>query len=323
MLSLWQVYLGSALLLLLLLPAIGYVYEWNGERRDARLHPAPGRLIQVGEHRLHLLCKGSASPTVVIEQGAAELSKFWWPLQEEIAKFAKVCTYDRASYGWSEPGPLRRSVEDRTRELHTLLSNAGVQGPFIFVAHSYGGLIVRAYAHQYPGQVAGLVLVDTAEESWVFQREVLNFYSKAKMINRMIGLVARFGAIRLLSHWVPLDRFGLWLTRPAEYSALCDDLASLERIPESMRVSGSEGSLGTLPVIVITHGQPFPGPFAILETNWSEGQERLAALSTDSILMVAKNSNHMVQQDEPALVVDAIRRMHTAVMKGTPLLHSK
>ena len=151
MLTLWQLYLGSALLLPLLLLAIGYVYEWTGERREARLNPAPGRLISVGNHKLHLLSKGSTAPAVVIEQGAGELSKFWWPLQEEIAKFAQVCIYDRAGYGWSESAPLRKSIEDRTRELHTLLSEAGVQGPFILVAHSYGGFLVRAFAQDYPG----------------------------------------------------------------------------------------------------------------------------------------------------------------------------
>jgi hypothetical protein len=90
-----------------------------------------------------------------------------------------------------------------------------------------------------------------------------------------------------------------------------------------MRTPKSTGSLGLLPVIVITHGQPFPGPFAVLEKNWSEGQAQLAALSTDSVLMVAKNSNHMIQQDEPELVVDAIRRTHAAVKNGTSLILSQ
>ena len=264
-----------------------------------------------------------AAPVVVIEQGAGELSKFWWSVQDEIAKFAQVCTYDRAGYGWSEPGLLGKSVEDRTRELNTLLSNAGLQGPFIFAAHSYGGFIVRASAQEYPDEVAGLVLVDTPDESSIFQPDVLSFYAKARVIQRVIGLLSRFGVLRLLSHWVQLDRFGLWLTRPSEYAALCDDLLSLERVPESMRASKSAGSLGSLPVIVITHGQPFPGPFAVLEKNWSEGQEQLAALSTDSVLIVAKDSNHMIHQDEPALVVDAIRRMHDAVKKGASLVVSQ
>jgi hypothetical protein len=87
----------------------------------------------------------------------------------------------------------------------------------------------------------------------------------ARAINRMVGLVSRFGLLRLLSQWLSLDRFGLWLTKPAEYAALCNDLASLERVPASMRASEDAGSLRPLSVIVITHGQPFPDSFAVLE----------------------------------------------------------
>jgi pimeloyl-ACP methyl ester carboxylesterase len=320
MLILWQQTFSVTVLILLLLLVLGFAFEQIGQRRDLRLHPAPGRLISVGDHRLHLLCKGSAAPTVIIEQGAGELSSVWWSVQDEIAKFASVCTYDRAGYGWSDAVGSSRTVEDRSRELHTLLTNAGVQGPYILVAHSYGGLIVRDYRRKYPTEVAGLVLVDTPEESSIFRKAVLSFYAKARMMNRVVSLAAQFGALRVLRLWLPLDRYGFWLIKPAEYSALCDDLASLERVPASRRASESAGSLGSLPVIVMTHGRPFPGPFVVLEENWSEGQKQLAALSSDNILIVAKNSNHMIQCDEPALVVDAIRCIHTAVGAGNPLV---
>jgi pimeloyl-ACP methyl ester carboxylesterase len=313
----WQRNLGVALLLFLFVLILGFAYERVGARRDLRLHPAPGRLVSVGGHKLHLLCKGSASPTVVIEQGAGELSSFWWLVQDRIADFARVCTYDRAGYGWSDPARAPRTVEDRARELHALLSNAGVQAPYIFVAHSYGGLIVRDYLRHYPGEVAGLVLVDTPDESSIFRGDVLDFYAKARVLNRLAGVAAQVGLLRLLGIWLPLDRYGFWLSKPAEYTALCDDLASLDRVPAPRRVSATEGSLGSLPAIVITHGLPFPGPFAVLEKGWAEGQEHLAALSTDSVLIRAENSNHMIQHDQPELVVEAIRRIHTAVSKGT------
>jgi pimeloyl-ACP methyl ester carboxylesterase len=309
----WPRTLIISLFLLLLCLVIGYAYEWAGQRRDARIHPAPGRLVPVDGHRLHLLCKGTEGPTVVIEQGAGELSRFWWPLQDEAAKFARVCTYDRAGYGWSDPVPGGATVEDRARQLHILLTNAAIEGPYVFVAHSYGGLIVRSYTEMFPNEAAGLVLIDTPEESSIFQAEVLDFYAKARIANRVAALAAQFGVLRLLRQWAPLDRYGFWLSRPAEYLALCDDLASLERVPELQRRSKAAGSLGALPVTVITHGKPFPGPFAALEKNWGEGQKRLAALSSDSVLIVAANSNHMVQHDEPQLVLNAIRRVHDAV----------
>ncbi len=290
----------------------GFFYELIGDRIDANRQPAPGRLVSVGDHKLHLLCKGGAAPAVVIEQGAGEASHFWWPVQDRMAEFATVCTYDRAGYGWSEATGAGRTIDDRAEELHKLLANAGIPGPYILAAHSYGGLIIRSFARKHPADVAGLVLVDTPEESNIFQPEVLDFYAKARWMNRVVAIGSQFGVLRLLRHWIPLDRFGFWLTRPAEYAALCDDLASLELVPTSMRGSEKPGSLGALPVGVLTHGQPFPGPFAILEKNWSEGQTRLAALSNNSELVVAKNSNHMIEIDEPHLVVDMVRRVHTA-----------
>jgi pimeloyl-ACP methyl ester carboxylesterase len=309
----WQRSLLIALFVIALCLAIGYLYQWAGQRADLRLHPAPGDLFHVGGHRLHLFCKGSSAPTVVIEQGAGELSRLWWPLQDEIANFARVCTYDRAGYAWSDSARQHRTIEDRAEDLHLLLTLAGVPGPYIFAAHSYGGLIVRAYAAMYPNEVAGLILIDTPEESSIFQPEVLDFYSKTRIANHIASLAARFGVLRLMRTWVPIDRYGFWLNKSAEYAALCDDLASLELVPQAQRGSKVAGTLGTLPVLVITHGLTFPGPFAVLETNWTEGQKRLAALSTNSALIVAKNSNHMVQQDEPELVLDAILRVHAAV----------
>lgn len=319
MLTHWQSNLGMAAICFFLILALGLLYESLGERRDARRNPAPGSLISVNGRKLHLLCKGSATPTVVIEQGAGELSRFWWPLQDQVAEFAQVCTYDRAGFAWSAPADGPRSVENRAEELRTLLSNAGLPGPYILVAHSYGGLIVRNFAENHPADVAGLVLVDTPAEASIFQPVVLDFYSKAEVMNRVVGFAARFGLLRLLKHWLPLDRFGLWLDRPSEYAALCDDLASLQHVPPNRRTTPLPGSLGNLPVAVITHGKAFPGPFAVLETNWKKGQEDLAALSTNSRFTTAQNSNHMIQIDEPGVVLDAIRLVHRAAQSHSPI----
>jgi pimeloyl-ACP methyl ester carboxylesterase len=305
-----QYKLMVALLAVLTLLLIGYVYERVGAARDGDAYPAPGRLVLAGDHRLHVFCEGGAGPTVVIEQGAGELSRFWRPVQDKVAEFARVCTYDRAGYGWSERTRDGRTIEDRIDDLHFLLQGAKIPAPYILVAHSYGGLLVRAYQQKYLGEVAGMVLVDTPEESSIFDREVLDFYAKARIVNRVAGFAAQFGLLRLLRHWLPLDQYGLWLKKPEEYAALCDDLNSIERVPQVQRGSKTAGSLGSLPLIVMSHGIAFPGPFAVLEKNWSEGQRRLVALSSQAELIVANNSNHMIQQDEPGLVVEAIRKMH-------------
>jgi pimeloyl-ACP methyl ester carboxylesterase len=267
-------------------------------------------MVSVGDHKLHLLCKGNAAPTVVIEQGAGEPSRLWWPVQDQVAEFARVCTYDRAGYGWSDPVPAGRTIAERTEELHALLANAGIPGPYILVAHSYGGLIVRGFARKYCDQTAGLVFVDTPDEATIFRQEVLNFYSRVRLMSKAVEFATRFGLVRLLGTCFPSIRTGFPFSRAGEYAVAADDLASLERAEIAMRNSVAPRSLGDRPLAVLTHGQPFPGPFAILESGWSEGQTRLAALSTNSLLIVAKKSNHMIELDEPGLVVEAIRRVH-------------
>jgi len=134
-----------------------------------------------------------------------------------------------------------------------------------------------------------------------------------------VEFAAGIGVLRFLNHWVALDGVGFPFVRPREYEAARDDFASIERVPMAMREPPVPGQLGDLPVLVIAHGQPFPRPFAVLENGWSEGQERLAGLSSNSLLVVAEKSNHMIQHDEPELVVDAIRRVHAAARDGARL----
>lgn len=141
-------------------------------------------------------------------------------------------------------------------------------------------------------------------------------------MNAVVELAARAGVLRVLSHFFALDHVGFPFVRAAEYSAAGDDLASLQLVGPAGDFGGV-GGLGDLPLAVITHGQPFPGPFSILEKDWSEGQTQLAALSTNSWLVRANNSNHMIQIDEPALVVDAIRRVHAAARNKTQLTNGQ
>jgi pimeloyl-ACP methyl ester carboxylesterase len=317
--GLWQRNLGMAFLSAILLLIAGYVWQKISERRDRKRSPPPGRLVSVGDHRLHLFCKGSDAPTVVIEQGAGSPSRLWWPVQDEIAEFASVCTYDRAGYLWSDPIPPGRTIAERGEELHTLLVNSGIPGPYVLVAHSYGGLIVRSFARKHPDQMAGLVLVDTPDETTIFQEKVLTFYSRVRAMSKAVEWAARFGWLRVLSASFPTMRAGFPFSRGGEYAAAADDLASLQSADQETRRAGEPGSLGNLPLAVITHGQPFPGPFSVLEPGWIEGQKRLAALSTDSLLIPAQKSNHMIHLDEPNVVIDAIRRVHFAARNHTRL----
>jgi pimeloyl-ACP methyl ester carboxylesterase len=294
------------------------------EARDTQRFPPPGRMVEVtGGRRVHILCKGTQpGPTVVIEQGAGSPSILWWPLQDKIATFARVCTYDRAGYQWSDPAPRRRSLEARVNDLHNALAKADIPGPYVLVAHSFGGPLARLYARAYPDEVTGMVLVDTPEEAVIFRPSYLDYAGKIALFARGLEIAARLGLVRLgLAFWhtapegMSPQTFATLkslLARPAFFRAMADDPAALDRVAPDLRHPGGFGTLGDRPLVVLAHGIPFPGPAAVLEDGWAEGQARLAKLSTRGELIVATHSNHMIQSDEPDLVIDAIRRVAQA-----------
>src|SRR5262245_46551299 len=124
----------------------------------------PGKLVDIGGRRLHLNCTGKGQPAVVMEAGAGDFSFDWELVQPQVARFARVCSYDRAGYAWSDPGPTPRTLRQIAFELHTGLLKAGIKGPYILVGHSLGGAIARTYVSQYPKEIAGMALVDSVHE---------------------------------------------------------------------------------------------------------------------------------------------------------------
>jgi pimeloyl-ACP methyl ester carboxylesterase len=296
------------------------------DARDRVRFPPPGQMVDVGGRGLHLLCKGNASgPTVIIEQGAGSPSIVWWPVQNQIASFARVCTYDRAGYLWSDSAARTRSLEDRVADLHVMLVGGNVPGPYIMVGHSFGGPLIRLFARMYPEEVAGMVLVDTPEEAVLFRPSVAAYLQKLGYFAKALEFASRLGVIRVASLFMS-DSGGLdagafhalkaLVVRPAFFRAMGDDTASLTRGAATLRSLSGAGSLGDRPLVVITHGQKFPGPAAVLEDGWLDGQHRLAALSSRGTLIVAEHSNHMVHSDQPEIVVDAVRRVYAMAVPG-------
>ena len=156
--------LGMVALIVFLL-ALGASYEALMAAGDADRYPARGQLVDVGGYRLHISCVGEGSPTVVLDAGLGGFSLDWSLVQPELAATTRVCAYDRAGYGWSDPSPHARTPSQIADELHTLLVNAGIQGPYVLVGHSAAGKHVRLYASRYPQAVAGMVLIDARHES--------------------------------------------------------------------------------------------------------------------------------------------------------------
>lgn len=327
----WIAAIGAGAVLLLLV--LGMIFETVSHRAAVKRFPAPGRIVESNGRKMHILCKGNApGPTIVLEMGAAEPSPYWWAIQDAAAGFARVVSYDRAGFGWSDKAKGPTSLESRAADLHAVLKAANVPGPYVLVGHSLGGPLIRLFARDHLDETAGLVLVDTPDEAAMFRDAYQTFVrKKMKPMVRMMRFARRFGILRIAESLSPNGGPPPQFTPDARLAAAAvrstalldtalDDFDAVAKAPAGLRREfGFGGPLGDRPIAVITHGQKFPPPFDVLEFNWDEGQKRLAALSTNSELIVAEKSGHLIQVDEPELVIAAIRRVWQAARDGSRL----
>jgi len=318
------VVLGVVILALVTLAA-GAVAKSN----LAKGNPAPGQLVDVGGYKLHINCMGEGSPTVILEAGLAESSSSWLFIQTEVAKTTRVCSYDRAGYGWSDPSPHPRTASWRAKELHSLLVNANVQGPYVLVGHSLGGMLVRVYAHTYPDEVVGMVLVDsTHEEQYKRLPGQKSFIPDQVRQFRMLGVLSSTGFMALAPQAIPNQGYPdeifsqykiVWATGKHLTTAAAESNAMLESTAEVRALHIT--SFGNLPLSVLSAGLDFPIPFLSEAENqqyWEEVrtmQSELADLSSNSTHTIAVQSGHGIQFDQPDLVIGAILEMVDALRK--------
>ena len=306
------IWLGRVVVVMIGLALIGAVYERMAEAADAKAYPPPGQMVDVGGYRLHINCTGTGSPTVVIEAGLSDWSTSWGGVvQPEVAKTTRVCTYDRAGLGWSEANPLPSDAAHFARELHALLENANVQGPYVMVGHSLGGLIVRVFAHDYASEVAGVVLVDSMNPKQVTE----SLSNKLALFSSIEAAVARVGVGRLLVKLPAIapslpagdEAYYPLLFRPQTFQTAANEYREL---PASAAEAAAVTSFGDLPLIVLT---------ARLNDNpgWPEWQNELLQLSSNSQHLIAENSGHSIQVDEPDAAVSAILKMVELVRQST------
>lgn len=297
----------------LVLGLSGTVYESVAEAADARAYPPPGQMVDVGGYRLHINCIGTGSPTVVIEAGWGDSSGAWssW-VQPPAARTTRVCTYDHAGMGYSEPGPLPRTAERFSQELHALLDGAGVPGPYVLVGHSLGGATVRVFAHHYAADVAGVVLIDSMSPS---AAKPSTSAAKTEPDSHSIAdwaatLPARTGLLRLLSG--PLDAYhGLSREQANAYSSFSIRPRSFQTwldegkgMPASLAQAGAVKSLGAVPLIVLSRGLTVEP-----DEDWQRMQTELLGLSSRSTQLFADKSGHNVEFDQPEAAVGAIDKM--------------
>ncbi|MCL5995131.1 MAG: alpha/beta fold hydrolase [Chloroflexi bacterium] len=183
-----------------LLMLLGFVYQSVAEAADASTYPPPGQRVDVGGYRLHIYCTGAqqaGAPTVILESLFPGTVSNWAWVQPEIAKVTRVCAYDRAGHGWSDPGPEPRDARQHAHELHALLQNANVAGPYVLVGHSLGGLFVRMYATLYPAEVAGMVLLEGSHPDLPPRQfeELRAYFNTARYMETLRAVNAAFPAM--------------------------------------------------------------------------------------------------------------------------------
>lgn len=328
-----MLYFAIAIGIAALLVLCGVVYQTIALRSDERRFPAPGRLIDVDAHRLHLYEIGSG-PSVILESGISASSLNWRRVQNEVARFARVCSYDRSGLGWSDLCNQPCTPTALAHRLHALLQAAHVAPPYILVGHSFGGLIVRAFATEFRNETAGLVLVDPldpAEWSPITEQQQRMIAHGIRLARRG-ALAARLGVVRVClnlllagNRLLPRAAAKAWSGRAAEVT---------DRIGGQVRKMPEE----TWPLVACHWKQPksFEGmarhfeclaqsvieasDFPVLDlpvtmlvgaqnehpTDQSEYARRI---STHTRLVIAQTSGHWIQLDEPDLVVSAVREM--------------
>jgi pimeloyl-ACP methyl ester carboxylesterase len=299
-------WLGGAVVVILVLIVAGTIYESAAEAADLQAYPPPGQMVDVGGYRLHIKCTGTGSPTVVVEAGFGDTSASWGWVQPEVAKTTRICTYDRAGMGWSEASPRPRTARDYAQELHTLLAKANERGPYVLVGHSMGGYTVIVYAHDYPAEVAGLVLVDAQD---LPTSDVATPQPAPKPGGFTLpALLARIGLMRLLA-----EPLGSVENLPAgdkqAYTAYAVAPRSVQTFTDEgmgMSAGGAQAravtSLGALPLIVLSRGKD-------QDAKHTAAQTGLLQLSTDSQQLFADHSGHPIMIEQPEAAVAAIVKM--------------
>lgn len=302
------------------LASLGAGFESVAEAAGTRA--MPGQLVDVGGHRLHLRCTGTGSPTVVLEPGAGEMAANLGWITPAVARTTRVCAYDRAGRGWSDPAGTTPSGARVATDLHTLLHRAGVPGPYVLAGHSFGGLYVLAFAARYPDEVAGMVLVDSTAPAATNGPAVATGHAESRLTRRVATLLstaARFGLARL---YADLTFKELPAQDRDDVRASVATSTTVRSVVEEY-VAGSTSTqdaaalrdFGDKPLLVLTAAVGHPD-------SWFAAQDRLATLSTDAVHRVVDGATHeglVADRVYAATTARGIAEVATAVRSGRPL----
>ena len=320
----------------LIATVLGMAYQTVGTRRDRKRFPPPGRLVDVGGHRLHVLESGAANsgPTILLEAGLMSTNLSWSDLQVGLSRNHRVVSYDRAGLGWSDLGPMPRTSDRIVDELHTLLRNASIEAPYVLVGHSFGGLTMPLFAARFPREVAGMVLVDpVASAEWNPPADHDRKQARiGAVICRRAAFLSRIGLIRFVAFLLTTRaknlaaRFVRIISRgsPAESGTVSSPwfsaLPAAERTmagvfwiqPKfALSIASQLENLPANAARLAELNQVPEHPVVILSARTAPEHRRrehaaMAARCPRGTHVLAESSNHWIMQEQPELVLQAI-----------------
>jgi pimeloyl-ACP methyl ester carboxylesterase len=311
-------------LMVLLVIACGAAFERVAAWRDARVLAQVGQSVDVGGRTLNIHCIGEGSPTVVFESGRIAPGYVWTPTQRGVAAFTRACWRDRAGVGWSDPGPDPSWGDSAARDLHQLLENAHIAPPYVMVGASFGGYVIRLYNAAYPGEVAGMVFADAAQED-AGTIEGIPHKERPPLprwVIRSLSIgLGQLGMMRMLSrdsgpppeHWSAEEWDVLTRLRRQRKVLLADAQVGPEKATADL-VRGT-GGLEDMPMIVLSQGRMPADPAAVLE-GWIGLQQRLAQRSRRGRLVVVNDSGHGIPVEAPDAVIEAVKEIVMEVLSS-------
>jgi pimeloyl-ACP methyl ester carboxylesterase len=318
---------GGVLALLLLLFLAGNVFGQYLLGYTRKHFPPPGEFVALETHRLHMHCIGGGIPTVLLESGSGAWSTHWAAVQEKVASFTRVCSYDRAGLGWSESASKPQDIQGAVRDLEELLARSGEHAPFVVAGWSFGGSIAWLYVQGHVEQSAGLVMVDGRVggfQTWMnefapeLSRGRVEFAAKLRRFDRL-GLAPAYswyllrGSNSDLIKGLPTGT-GDVLLDPGFFARMFGALIESSDTDDISERQMDMRPLGNVPLIVIRHGREGMWGLAAdkerrAEAQWQELQVQLLKKSTDAKLEVAEKSGHAIPLEQPEIVVDAIEEL--------------
>ena len=272
-----------------------------------------GRFINLGLQVMYIDCLGKQSPTVLIDVGLGDASANWLKIAKVLSKDIRICLYDRAGYGWSDPGPGNRTTAQIVHELNMLLEFAEVPEPYVIVGHSFGGFTARYFAATYPDKTAGMVLIDSSHPDQIYRLSPLDQIKQKQPIKLARTEPAPEYMDETEKRWYFLNS-----SRKATFA----QMEELRSFKESAYQVKHSGPLLDIPIAVLSRGKnQLPKINGIsLEEEWREMQKDLLTLSKKSWHSIIQNSGHKVYQDAPQEIIDNILKVVMKIKQNS--LHS-